>query len=266
MSYTSFRRLVWAHYRKSGRHELPWRKTRDPYKILVSEIMLQQTQVDRVKPFYEAFLSHFPTVHALAHAPLSQVLRAWQGLGYNRRAKLLHAAAKEIAARGMPKTAAALRLLPGVGPYTARAVAAFAYDEESVFVETNIRTAVTYHFFPHKKAVSDTEIENVLVSCAPKGRVREWSYAFMDYGAFLKRSGVRLNAKSAHYVKQSVFSGSMREARGAILKELAKESATRPRLLGLLGDDREEQLAAALLALVREGFIRKGRGRYALAG
>ena len=297
----AFQRIVRAYYKKHGRHDLPWRQTRDPYKILVSEVMLQQTQVERVKPFYEAFLKKFPTARRLAEAPLSDVLKAWQGLGYNRRAKLLHAAAKEIAKHGMPKTsvkktaynngrgmiyhtpsdgalAAALERLPGVGKYTACAVAVFAFGTEDVLVETNIRTAVMHHFFPNGRkrkirntsiygSVSDTEIENVLTRARPlRGRAREWNYALMDYGAFLKRSGVKLNAKSKHYTKQSKFAGSLREARGAILKELTKGAATPVRLQGLLGDDRTEQLVHALRALCAEGFVARRGARYVLAG
>lgn len=149
MTAPQFRRLVWAHYKKHGRHELPWRKTHDPYRILVSEVMLQQTQVQRVQPYYREFLKQFPTARRLAEAPLSEVLKAWQGLGYNRRAKMLHAAAKEIAKHGMPKTALELEKLPGVGPYTARAVATFAYDADEILIETNIRTVVFHHFFSH---------------------------------------------------------------------------------------------------------------------
>lgn len=259
------KRVVWAHYRKEGRHELPWRKTTDPYKILVSEIMLQQTQVERVIPFYTNFVKQFPTTKKLAEAPLSVVLQAWQGLGYNRRAKMLHAAAKEIVAHGMPKDAAGLDALPGVGPYTAQAVAAFAWNEPGIAIETNIRTVVIHHFFPNRKQVSDAEIAAVLQEALPKGKAREWYWALMDYGAHLKRSGVSHNARAKGYAKQSQFSGSVRQARGAILKELARGAQQKPRLLGLLGDDRLEQLDDALHALLAEGFVvKQGRG-YALA-
>ena len=151
MTPKKFKDTVWKYYREHGRSDLPWRKTTDPYRILVSEVMLQQTQVERVIPYYTRFLKKFPTVRALAKAPLSQVLIAWQGLGYNRRAKMLHEAAKEVV-RGhgglFPRTALELEKLPGVGPYTAHAVAAFAYNEDGICIETNIRTAVTHHFFP----------------------------------------------------------------------------------------------------------------------
>jgi len=263
MSSTKFRNIVWKYWRENGRHDLPWRKTRDPYKILVSEVMLQQTQVERVKPFYENFLQKFPNVKALAKAPLAEVLKNWQGLGYNRRAKMLHAAAKEVVAKyggKFPKNAEELEKLPGIGHYTANAVAAFAFNQDAVFIETNIRTAILHDFFPKKKSVSDAQIRAVLENLLPRGKSREWNLALMDYGAHLKRSGIKLNAKSKHYAKQSKFAGSNREARGAILKELSRSAAAAPRLAGLLGDDRALQLKSALAALQKEGLIQK-RGR-----
>lgn len=268
MSSTTFRKLVWAHYKKEGRHDLPWRKTKDPYKILVSEVMLQQTQVERVIPFYKNFLKQFPNVRALASAPLAEVLRAWQGLGYNRRAKMLHQAAKEVVEKHggkFPKTRAELKALPGIGPYTAGAVAAFAYNEDGIFIETNIRTAVTHHFFPKRKKVSDKEIIKILEQVFPAGKSREWYSALMDYGAHLKKSGVKLNAKSKHYIKQSAFKGSLREARGAILRALASGPVSRAKLSGILGAHRREQVMKALEALLVEGFVLKKGRRYRLA-
>lgn len=263
MTPQKFRTLVWAHYRKHGRHDLPWRKTTDPYRILVSEVMLQQTQVERVRPYYDAWLAKFPTLKALAAAPLADVLRAWQGLGYNRRAKMLHEAAK-AAGKRLPTDIASLEALPGIGPYTARAVAAFATNQDVIFIETNIRTAVIHHFFPKKKAVSDREVSAVLEKAFPKGRAREWYAALMDYGSFLKRSGVKLNSRSTQYVKQKTFSGSDRQARGAILRELTKGGTTKARLVGLLGDDRTAQLATQLARLEAEGLVARRGARYGL--
>ncbi len=263
-----FRKIVWDYYKHQGRHTLPWRKTRDPYKILVSEVMLQQTQVDRVQPFYKNFLRKFPDVKALARAPLSEVLKAWQGLGYNRRAKMLHEAAKRVVrdyGGKFPKTAAELEALPGVGPYTARAVAAFAYDAHDILIETNIRTAVMHHYFPRKSKVSDAEIEKVLKKAAPIEKAREWNWALMDYGASLKRSGVRTNARVKSYTKQSTFKGSLREARGAILRALAEKPETRVQLQSLLGADRGEQIHTALKNLIREKLIARKKGKYQLA-
>ncbi len=259
-----FRRVVWAYYKKHGRHTLPWRATQDPYKILVSEVMLQQTQVERVIPFYQSFIKKFPTAKKLAAAPLAEVLTTWQGLGYNRRAKTLHSAAKELVGK---KTLSVeeLEKLPGVGPYTARAVAAFALNENVVFVETNIRTAIIQHFFADKEDVRDEEIEEVLQRVLPKGKAREWYSALMDYGASLKRSGISHNSKSVTYTKQPAFTGSLREARGAILRELSQGATSSTRLANLLGDTRRAQMREALRALFTEGLIKKEGSNYALA-
>ncbi|MDP3402850.1 MAG: A/G-specific adenine glycosylase, partial [bacterium] len=228
----------------------------------------QQTQVERVIPFYKAFLNEFPDVRALASAPLSRVLIRWQGLGYNRRAKMLHEAAKAVIkdhVGKMPNSVEALEKLPGVGHYTARAVAAFAYNQDVVFVETNVRTVVTHHFFPNKEKVSDKEILLILEKVFCKGTAREWFSALMDYGAFLKRSGVRVNLKSKTYTKQSTFVGSGREARGAILRVLSKEPKRESFLTAILGCDRGEQVEAQLQKLLTEGLIEKKRGKYQLA-
>ncbi|MFZ3044025.1 MAG: A/G-specific adenine glycosylase [Minisyncoccia bacterium] len=226
--------------------------------------MLQQTQVDRVIPFYKSFIKKYPTAKKLAAAPLPEVLKSWQGLGYNRRAKQLRAAAQALATK-KPCTVPELESLAGVGPYTARAVAAFAFNEDVVVIETNIRTAVIHHFFPKRKKVSDVEIGEILQAALPKGRVprrqgsagqaREWYSALMDYGAHLKRSGVSHNAKSKTYTKQSKFTGSLREARGAILREYTKGITSRVKLTGLLGPSRKAQMKTALEALIKEGLV-----------
>jgi A/G-specific adenine glycosylase len=267
MEVKDFRKLVWDFYKRDGRHDLPWRQTNDPYRILVSEVMLQQTQVERVRGYYAAWLKRFPTVKALAKASLADVLTAWQGLGYNRRAKMLHDAAKMVVKEykgKMPVDPEQLVQLPGVGPYTARAVAAFSQNTDVVFIETNLRTVVLHHFFLKQEKVTDAEILKVLAAALPKGRSREWYAALMDYGSHLKRSGVKLNAKSKGYAKQSTFAGSGREARGAILKELAHSSATKTRLLGLFGDDRIEQMEPQLAKLLKEGMIEKAGTKYQL--
>jgi len=225
--------------------------------------MLQQTQVERVIPYYKNFIKKFPTVNRLAKAPLSEVLSAWQGLGYNRRAKMLHEAAKQVVKeyRGkFPKDERDLESLRGVGPYTARAVAAFAFNRDMIFIETNIRTAVMHHFFPKKKKVSDVEIENVLVGAFPVGNAREWYSALMDYGSYLKRSGVRTNHRVKGYAKQAKFEGSLREARGAILRALASGTKSESEIASLLGRKRASQMKTALAALRREGLVEATRG------
>ncbi|MDE2173013.1 MAG: A/G-specific adenine glycosylase [Patescibacteria group bacterium] len=226
--------------------------------------MLQQTQVERVLPFYARFMKRFPHAKTLSLAPLSEVLKVWQGLGYNRRAKMLHAAAKKLAVTKLDSITE-LEKLPGVGRYTARAIAAFAFNKDAIVVETNIRTAIVHHFFPKRRKVSDAEIERVLEKTLPRGRAREWYSALMDYGAYLKRSGVSHNARSEHYARQSKFSGSLREARGAIVRELTQGTVSRARLVMLLGTTRRKQVALALDALCAEGLVRVRRSRYALA-
>lgn len=264
---TAFRKKIWTHYKKYGRHDLPWRKTKGSYEILVSEVMLQQTQVERVIPFYKNFLKKFPNTRALAKAPLSEVLRSWQGLGYNRRAKMLHQAAKESVMNyggEFPKSVEELETFPGIGPYTARAVAAFAYNQDVIVIETNIRTAVIFYFFPNKKKVSDREIEKILAEVLSKGKSREWYSALMDHGAHLKRLGISHNARAQNYVKQSKFAGSLREARGAILRELTKGLCIETHLARFFGTDRIPQMQQALLALSAEGLIQKRGKAFAL--
>ncbi|MES2994724.1 MAG: A/G-specific adenine glycosylase [Patescibacteria group bacterium] len=269
MTPSTFRALIWKHYRTQGRHDLPWRKTTDAYRILVSEVMLQQTQVERVIPYYKNFLKEFPTVVALAKAPLSSVLRQWQGLGYNRRAKMLHEAAKVVVREHkvrMPTDIIVLESLPGIGPYTARAVAAFSSNTDSIFIETNIRTVITHHFFPTKETVSDKEVLEVLNKAYPKGKAREWYAALMDYGSHLKRSGVRINARAKGYTKQSRFEGSERQARGAILRALLSGPKTKKALIGLLGIERQPQMESALAKLTQEGLVARTGTRFSLPG
>lgn len=226
----TLRREVLGYYRAHGRHDLPWRKTKDPYKIMVSEIMLQQTQVPRVIEKYKEFLKAFPTIQALSKASLADVLKIWSGLGYNRRAKFLHDAAKKVMKEykgRMPKTAEELEELPGIGPYTARAIAAFAYNTPSFFIETNIRTVFIHHLFSHTLKVNDRQLL-VYIEEAMKGQdPREWYAALMDYGSFLKQTVGNASQRSAHHVKQKAFKGSMREARGLVLKALHNGGLTK---------------------------------------
>lgn len=267
MTAGEFRKKIWNFWRKEGRHTLPWRTTTDPYKILVSEVMLQQTQVERVIPYYERFLTRFPDVRALAQAPLAEVLVLWQGLGYNRRARMLHSAAQAVLEKYggvMPSDSAHLIALPGVGPYTAGAVAAFSGNEDGIFIETNIRTVILHHFFPERDSVSDAEVREVLERVYPKGRAREWYAALMDYGAHLKRSGVKRNSQARGYTKQKAFKGSDREARGALLRALTQGAATKQKLVRVLGEERQSQVEAQLHKLYTEGMVERTGTRYHL--
>ncbi|HEV7449668.1 MAG TPA: A/G-specific adenine glycosylase [Candidatus Paceibacterota bacterium] len=215
-----------THYKASARTHLPWRKTHDPYRILVSEVMLQQTQVDRVVPFYKSFLKKFPTAKALAKAPLSKVLKAWQGLGYNRRGKYLWEAAKIISTKGWKGK------LPGVGLYTAAAVQAFAHNKPAVFIETNIRTVFFYHLedsnILKKVRITDVELLPLIEEALKKSKMqpRDFYAALMDYGSHLKKQGIKLNQKSKHYAKQSKFEGSARQKRANKLRELLAKGAS----------------------------------------
>lgn len=256
---------VWRHYHKFGRHDLPWRNTQDPYRILVSEVMLQQTQVDRVILKYKAFLKKFPTIHALSHASLGDVLRAWQGLGYNRRAKMLHACASFVQKghKGrLPHDFKALKALPGIGPYTAGAIMAFAWNTPIGIVETNIRSAYLFHFFKNKAAISDKQILQYVERTLDAENAREWYYALMDYGAHLKKLHKNPSRRSRHYTTQSKFEGSDRQIRGAIVRELTKNSQSGKALRQLSSD--HKRVEAQIEKLIQEGLIQKRKRRYAL--
>jgi A/G-specific adenine glycosylase len=265
---------VYAYHAAHGRHDLPWRNlpvsrqgTIDPYRIMVSEIMLQQTQVPRVIEKYTAFLKAFPTITALADAKLSEVLKLWSGLGYNRRAKFLHEAAKQVMSEHkgtMPKTAEELEKLPGIGPYTARAIAVFAYDTPSTFIETNIRAVFIHRFFPHKAKVDDKELLPLIEAATRDQDPREWYGALMDYGSFLKQTVGNASRRSTHHVKQKQFKGSLREARGLILKTLNEGRRTKPYLIAqtLLEPERVE---SALRGLEKDGLAAFSKGMWHIA-
>ena len=268
-----FRQTVWKYWAKAGRHELPWRKTKDPYRIFVSEMMLQQTQVPRVIEKYKKFLKQFPNVQTLARASLGKVLKVWSGLGYNRRGKYLRDAAKVIVekyAGKVPRDVALLRTLPGVGPYTASAVRVFAFDEPDVLIETNIRAALIHHFHQGRSLVEDRDILPIAEKAEKEQDPRKWQWALMDYGAHLKRSGVRNNHRSAHYSKQSRFEGSLRQVRGAILRELHKGQQTEQRLrlnlnledVRLRKSNMGKAMNKALAGLARDGLIAKRKGKW----
>lgn len=259
--------LVWEHYRRHGRRSLPWRKTKNPYHILVSEIMLQQTQVERVIPFYNNFLTQFPTWQRLADASLGEVLRAWQGLGYNRRARMLHTCAREVVDKHQghfPRSYTTALTLPGVGPYTAGAVLAFAYQIAVPVIETNIRSVYLRYFFENAFDVSDRDILVYVTRTLPQQDVRTWYYALMDYGVYIKKTYGNPNAQSRGYVKQSTFRGSDRQIRGAILRALVARGESRPSLHKILSAFDELRVDAQLERLMQEGLVCKHRRTYQL--
>ncbi|MFZ1301209.1 MAG: hypothetical protein WAQ27_01350 [Candidatus Microsaccharimonas sp.] len=255
MDIKEFQEIIWERGRELFR-DMPWRADTQPYYVMVSEIMLQQTQVDRVVPKFEAFIERFPSIDVLATAPLADVLFMWSGLGYNRRAKFLHEAARKIVDefKGLfPQTQQELVSLPGIGVNTAGAILAYSFNQPSIFIETNVRTVYFYHFFEHKEDVSDTELRAVVEATTDTEHPREWYWALMDYGSFLKRQGIGQNNKSKHYKKQSPLKGSVREVRGQILKLLTTADLEELEMrTELNADDRFEP---ALASLEKEGLV-----------
>lgn len=268
-SLKSFRDTVQAHFKKHGRSFL-WRLTTDPYEILVSEVMLQQTQVERVSLYFPRFIERFPDIASLAAAPLREVLILWQGLGYNRRALFLKRTAEETVHRHggiLPASVKELTALPGIGPYTARAVLTFAFNEPHSFLETNIRAAYIHHFFAGREKVTDREILPILERTIDRADPRRWYYALMDYGAHLKKSVPNPTRRSATHAKQSRFEGSDRQIRGAILRALGTGPATRKTLQTAVRQDikREvdaERLSSILSGLCDEEMVKRSGERY----
>jgi A/G-specific adenine glycosylase len=268
----AFRKVVWDYYRVE-RRDLPWRRARDPYAILVSEVMLQQTQVARVLAKYDPFLAAFPTVQALATAALGDVLEMWSGLGYNRRALSLQRTAAMIVAdhRGcVPSSVDLLLRFPGIGAATAAAVCVFAFGQAQVFVETNIRSAFIHYFFAESEHVADTEIMPLVDLTMERDDPREWFYALMDYGVWVKKSFGNPGRRSKHHAVQTPFAGSRRELRAKIVQtlvELRPAAADLETLRNTLSGTSPDPvlLTAVLEDLAVEGFLTSENGRYRIA-
>jgi A/G-specific adenine glycosylase len=242
--------------------DMPWRDDVRPYFVLVSELMLQQTQVARVIPKFRAFIERFPNERALAEASLADVLGYWQGLGYNRRAKYLHDSAKRIIDQHgghFPDDRQNILRLPGVGANTAGAIEAYAFNRPSIFIETNVRTVYIHHFFADDFAVDDASIRARLEETLDREHPREFYWALMDYGSWLKSSGVRNVSRSRHYRKQSPLEGSVRQVRGRIVTVLGQaETLTVADLALAVGAD--ERFGAALEGLKRDGLVQESAG------
>lgn len=263
-----FKETVWQFYGRQGR-VLPWRTpeadgTFDPYKILVSEFMLQQTQVTRVVPKFEQWLVRFPTLAHVAQATLAEVLQAWSGLGYNRRAKFLWQAAQAIVRTHqgvVPSQLQRLTALPGIGVNTAAAILTYAYNQAVPFIETNVRTVYIHAFFADRDDVADNELMPYVVRTLEAESPREWYWALMDYGTFLKASVGNVARASRHYKKQSTFNGSVRQLRGRVIRQLASQACALSTLQQQIGDERLPKVLEALLA---EQLIRYQDGKYTL--
>ena len=254
-----FIQRVLLHYKKEGRHDLVWRKKINAYRILVSEIMLQQTQVSRVLPKFEAWMKVYPSLEKLGHATLSDVLKLWQGLGYQRRAKALHEIGKEV--KSLPKTYEGLLSFKGIGPYTASAIMAFAYDMfPPHLLETNIRTALIEEFHQGETKVYDGLLYDDLAritkySSVQKLGARHFYYALMDYGAHLKSKNISHNVKSAHYAKQTPYEGSIRQLRAKVLFAITHKEKL----------PTDERTNAVVEKLIDEGYILKKGVRYLIS-
>ena len=259
--------MIYRYYGEHGR-SLPWRTTHNPYHILVSEIMLQQTQVQRVMGKYERFIKVFPDFSSLARAPLRMVLREWQGLGYNRRAVALKQIAQRVTKEfggDLPSSVETLITFPGIGRATASAIAAFAFHEPMVFIETNIRRVFIHSFFHYKTNIRDTEIIPLVEKTLDTSNPREWYYALMDYGVMLKQECENPNRRSAHYQKQSPFQGSNMQVRGMILKMLTHESHVSECQIAQKLQISPEILKDNLIQLQKEGFVKKRWNKFAIA-
>ena len=297
----SFRTSIRAEGSRLYR-DLPWRRTRDPYAIWLSEVMLQQTQVPRVLTRWQEWLERFPSVEALAAADTADVLAAWQGMGYNRRALALKSAAETVVREHdgvFPRDAAALRALPGIGPATAQGIRAFAFDLPGVYLETNVRTVLLHHFFPDVPGVPDRELTPLAEATCPaspdggsdenvpyavpqdeRDTPRSWYYALLDYGAYLKKTIPNPSRRSSTYTRQSRFEGSRRQKRAHIVRMLLDARASGAGALSLdevragldefeLGAGRERvgesDVVSILDDLVREGFARTVDGAWIIA-
>jgi A/G-specific adenine glycosylase len=261
MNKNDFRELVWNEARARYR-DMPWRDDPSFYHVLVSEIMLQQTQVTRALVKFAEFMEAFPTVEALAEATLADVLRVWSGLGYNRRAKFLWQAAQQVVANGQPHSAKDLERLAGVGKNTAGAIMNYVYEVATPFIETNIRTVYIYHFFADSVEVSDKELYELVTATMDTEQPRQWFWALMDYGAYLKSTRGALLSQSKHYKRQSPLKGSVREVRGQIVRQLTKSPMQEADLRSVINAD--GRFEAALAGLINDGLVQVDNTAYRL--
>jgi len=255
----NFQNKIYCYY-KQNKRDFPWRKSISPYRVLVSEIMLQQTQVSRVAEKFVEFIKAFPNFKSLSKAPLKEVLRVWQGMGYNRRALYLKRIAEIIVndyKEKLPVQPELLEQLPGIGPNTAASICAYAYNAPTIFIETNIRTIFIHEFFHHKKIVSDKDVLPLVGQTLDAKKPREWFNALMDYGTMLKAEHPNPNRKSKHYIKQSTFKGSEREIRGKIIKLLTQCKHAEIRQIAKHTDQKSETLYKILNFLVEEKLIQR---------
>ena len=262
-----FGKEILAFYLNQGR-KFSWRSELSPYRVLVSEIMLQQTQTGRVEEKFVAFVSRFPGFLELAAAEFSEVLRYWKGLGYNRRAKYLHDISRLVVTEFdsvLPDDPEILVTFSGIGKATAASICVFAFNKPYAFIETNIRTVFIHFFFPTQLGVSDAQIMDLVEKTMDRDNPRRWFYALMDYGVMLKKSVGNLSRQSSSYRKQSPFEGSDRQLRGKILDLLLSHSRVDLKTAATLLDQPEDRLHALTRTLVSEGLVAEKNGWFRLA-
>jgi A/G-specific adenine glycosylase len=263
MTYSAFKKEIWSYYKKN-RRSFPWREDLVPYNIVVSEIMLQQTQALRVVSKFQSFIQKFPDFETLAHASTAEVLKEWQGLGYNRRGLNLKRLAEQVVTKHngkVPKTAEELIELPGIGPGTVGSILAFVHNIPYPFIETNIRTVYLHFFFKDKEGITDKKLFPLIAKTLDNENPREWYYALMDYGVMLKKLHKNPSRKSLHYKKQSSFKGSNRELRSQILKKILETpDITETAMTRLIDKNKYSSLTPQAVKkniddLIKEGFI-----------
>ncbi len=262
----SFQNFIWDYYKTYGR-PFAWRNVDEPYYVVVSEIMLQQTQTYRVEPKFDQFISLFPDFHTLADTPLRTVLAAWQGLGYNRRGKYLQQIAYKVVYEfdnQLPNDPDILVTFPGIGKATASSICAFAFNNPTPFIETNIRAVYIHSFFQDKTDVHDKDLMPLIEQTLDHENPREWYYALMDYGVWLKKTLPNPSRKSKHHTKQSKFEGSDRQIRGMIVKLLTENPALKKSELIKNIPRGKKRIEQILSQLVAEQLIQHNKGAYSI--
>ena len=263
-----FSQAVWAFYQQR-RRPFPWRETCDPYAVLLSELMLQQTQTERVLPKYEEFLTVWPDFRAMAASSLLEVLSRWKGLGYNRRALALRTIASSTEAYGwtLPNDYSQLLQFPMIGPSTAAAILAFCYGQPAIYLETNIRRVLIHQFFPGQEKVVDTDLRQILEELIGlQTDFKHWYYALMDLGVYVKKNLPNPNRRSAHYVRQAKFENSNRQLRGLLLLLFTERGRLSKNQLYESLAFEPERIDECLAALCKEGFVQDLPGRGFAAG
>jgi A/G-specific adenine glycosylase len=264
MNKKEFCETIYSYYEKEGR-QFPWRKKTDPWGVMVSEFMLQQTQTDRVAVYWSRFVKKWPDPPSLAKASLEDAMKEWNGLGYNRRCYYLKDCARRITKEfdgEVPDNPKHLINLPGIGPYTAGAIPCFAYNRPLVFIETNIRATFLHFLFKDKTGVKDREILPLIAEYLDKRNPRKWYWALMDYGVALKKLTTNPNRRSAHYTKQSTFEGSFRQRRGTVIRILVTQGPADLRRLQERSGIEEKDLYPVLEALGKESMVSEKGGVY----